>query len=86
MRIAALFLWLVLPVIGYAAYASDGLPHMIYSYRFHNNGDPYDPFKERYYTSCTYVGPYGSITVPASYGKCPLVRFFREEDAPPKGN
>ncbi len=81
MKLAALFLWLTLPIAGYAAYASEGLPHMILSYSFKNNGDPYDPFKDRYYTSCTYWGAYGFITVPAPFGRCPLVRFFKEEDA-----
>jgi hypothetical protein len=81
MRILALFAWLALPFIGVAAYASEGMPHMIFSYTFHNNGDPNNPFRERMYTSCTYVGPYGPITVPAQGWRCPWVKFFREDEA-----
>jgi len=51
------FLWLAVPVLGYAAWSAFGLPHLIWSYQFLDNGNRYDPFAERYYTSCTFIGP-----------------------------
>ena len=59
MRYAAMFLWVVAPIAAYTVFALHGLPHFIWSYSFHDNGDPYNPFATRYYTSCTYIGPYG---------------------------
>jgi hypothetical protein len=78
MRLFAVFFWIALPIAGYAAYSLYGLPHMIWSYRFHDNGDPNDPLVKRYYTDCTFVGPYGGFTVPASAGKCGWVKFFKQ--------
>ncbi len=64
------FLWL--PVLAgiYGAYIAFGLPHGIWNYSFRDNGDPYNPFAERFYYSCTFVGPYGEFTVPARNGHC----------------
>lgn len=78
MRLAALFLWVALPVTAYAAYSVYGLPHMIWNYTFRDNGSPYDPFAKRDYVSCTFWGPYGRFTVPAEAGHCGWVKFFRD--------
>ena len=77
MRLAALFLWIALPIAAYAVYGLYGLPHMIFSYRFYDNGDRFNPLAKRHYTQCTFVGPYGTFTVPASAGKCGWVEFFK---------
>lgn len=82
MRFVALFLWLALPMAGYATYQFYGTPHVIWSYRFLDNGDPHNPFAERVYTSCTYLGwGWETITVPDRHGRCPWLRLFHQ-DAP----
>lgn len=79
MRALALLLWLALPLAGYGVYQLYGTPHMIWSYRFVDNGDPHNPYLARHYTSCTYLG-WGPqmITRPAVDGRCPWVRFFAQ--------
>lgn len=77
MRLATLFFWIALPISAYAAYNIFGLPHMIWSYRFFDNGGPANPAVRRYYTDCSFVGPYGVFTVPATRGRCGWVRFFK---------
>ncbi len=72
------FIWIAVPVALYGAYAVWGFPHAIWSYEFIDNGSPYDPFLERYYTSCSFWGPYGMFTIPASNGQCGYVAFFKE--------
>ena len=57
MRIAAMFLWLALPLAVYAGYATFGLPHVIWERTFRDNGNRYDPFAARRYTGCTFWGP-----------------------------
>ncbi len=71
-KYASLFLWIIGAAAVYAIYATQGLPHMIWKYEFYNNGD-------RYYTSCTFAGPYGFFTISAENGKCGWVRLFRED-------
>ena len=78
MRYVALFLWLALPLGLWSAYAAWGTPHAIWSYEFQDNGDPYNPLAQRFYTSCTYLGWMGVVTVPASAGHCAWVRFFTQ--------
>ena len=56
MKILALFLWLAVPVAGYAIYSKHGTPHVIWEYEFRPNGDPFNPYAFRHYTSCTYIG------------------------------
>lgn len=77
MRLIPLFFWLALPIVAYTAYYLYGLPHMIWSYRFFENGDPSNPMVKRHYTDCTFVGPYGVFTVTASGGRCGWVQFFK---------
>lgn len=77
MRFAAMFVWIVLPVAGYIAYATWGAPHFAWSYRFEDNGDPYNPLAERHYLDCTFIGPYGGFTVPAESGRCSWIKFFK---------
>lgn len=72
------FIWLVVPLAIYGTYAVWGTPHAIWRYEFRDNGSPYDPFLERYYTSCTFWGSTGMHTVPATNGRCGYVAFFKE--------
>lgn len=72
------FIWIVVPVALFGAYAVWGTPHVIWEYKFVDNGSPYDPFLERFYTSCTFWGPTGMHTIPASNGRCGYVAFFKE--------
>ncbi len=78
MKIAALLLWLLLPFAGYLTYLTYGTPHMIWSYKFLDNGDQYNPYIQRHYTSCTYVGwGWNTVTAPAVSARCPWVRLFK---------
>lgn len=77
MKIAAMFLWLSVPMAAYFTYTVYGLPHVIWSYSFHNNGDPHNPLRARYFTECTFTGPFGVFTVGADGGKCGWVKLFR---------
>ena len=73
------FAWVLVIAFTYQAYAAQGLPHFLWSYSFLDNGDRFNPYAERYYTSCTYIGPYGEFTVLAIGGKCEWVRLFTEQ-------
>lgn len=77
-RYAAMWLWLAAPAAVFAAYVAYGTPHMIISYTFHDNGRRFDPWAERHYITCTFVGWSGEfVTVGAHNGKCGWVRFFK---------
>lgn len=65
-------LWVVVPAIMFGTYHLLGLPHAIWSYEFHGS---YTDFASRHYRSCTYIGPYGAFTVPATYGRCGWILF-----------
>lgn len=56
-----------------------GKPHMVWTYRFHDNGAPYDPRVERHYIDCTYIGWNRTVTVPAQDGRCPWFRLLKAE-------
>lgn len=77
MRIAALFLWILVPLGVWLAMALWGTPHVVVTYRFFDNGDVYDLRTERRYIDCTYFGWAGTITVPAMHEDCPWVQFFK---------
>ena len=81
MKIAALFLWLGLPIAGYAALNHYGPAHVIWTYRFLDNGDAFNPYPARPYVSCTYVGwGWHEVTASARNDRCPWIRFFKIED------
>lgn len=80
MRIAALFLWLIVPLGLWLAVALLGTPHLVVSYTFHDNGDVYNPRAHRHYITCTYWGWTGMHRVAAEHGQCPWVRFFKADD------
>lgn len=72
------FLWLVVPLGLWAAYDAFGLPHAIWSYSWIDEGQGMDPFAKRHYTRCTFIGPYGTFTQSAEYGRCAYVKFFKD--------
>ncbi len=76
MRFAALFLWLLVPFVLWAAVSIWGTPHVVVTYRF--MGPSYQVPAERRYIDCTYLGVWGWITVPASQERCPWVRLLKE--------
>ncbi len=78
-RYFLMWLWVIVPIAVFLFYQISGLPHVIWSYRFHDNGDRYNPFAERYYTDCTFIGPYGEFTRYATNGNCEWFRFFKEQ-------
>ncbi len=71
---ASYFFWIIMPVALYFGYLAYGLPHFIWSYDWRNNGT-YDPFAKRYYTRCTFIGPYGNFTTYPTNGKCGWLVF-----------
>jgi len=75
------FVWIIVPVAVYLAFIAVGLPHLIWSYEYRQVGpaSSANPFAGRYYTRCTFIGPYGSFSSPARNGKCGLVSFFKKE-------
>lgn len=79
LKYLSLFLWIAGAALVYGLCAVHGLPHLIWSYEFRDNGDPHNPYAERYYTACTFLGPHGAFRVPASNGRCGWVRFFKDQ-------
>lgn len=71
------FALLVVPLGLWFTYDALGLPHGLWSYSWIDQGQGMDPFAERYYTRCTFVGPYGEFTQAAENGRCPWVKFFK---------
>ncbi len=69
------FIWIFIPAGLWLAYTIFGMPHMIWSYSWRDDGQGYDPHATRYYTRCTYIGSYGPITIWPHDGKCPFLRF-----------
>ena len=76
---ASYFVWIVVPLALYAVYQAYGLPHFIWSYDWRDDGQGYDPFANRYYLRCTYIGPYGAFTehFPKN-GECDWFQFHKD--------
>lgn len=74
-------IWIVFPLAIYGAYTAYGLPHMIWNYSWIDEGQGMDPFADRYYTDCTFIGPYGVFSRNASNGRCGFVAFFKNGGA-----
>ena len=72
------FVWIIIPALLFFTYRAIGLPHVIFSYDWRDDGQGYSPFAERYYTRCTYVGPYGSFTDHAPGGRCGWLQFHKD--------
>jgi hypothetical protein len=70
----AYFAWIVVPATLYAAYATLGLPHLVWSYDYANAGASWS---NTHFTRCTYLGPYGAITIRPADGSCAWVAFFK---------
>ncbi|MEL7444328.1 MAG: hypothetical protein AAGK02_00770 [Pseudomonadota bacterium] len=79
MRFASLFAWVLVPLAVWAVIEIWGTPHMASSYRFHDNGDRWNPSSPRTYIDCTYIGWTGARLVLAENGRCPWIRFFQTE-------
>ena len=71
--------WIIVPAGLWLTYILIGLPHVIWSYSWIDQGQGADPFAYRYYTECRFVGPYGQFERPAKDGRCAWLRFFKEE-------
>ncbi len=72
----AYFAWIVVPVALYAAYATLGLPHLVWSYDYIGDGSSWS---DTHFTRCAYLGPYGAITILPADESCAWVAFFRKE-------
>lgn len=75
------FVWLVVPFVIYCGYQLFGLPHVIWSYEYETTSRSRMDFEGRWYNACTFVGPYGAITVLADHGHCGWIAFFHEREA-----
>ncbi|AXX98091.1 hypothetical protein [Profundibacter amoris] len=73
------FIWIIVPAGLWLTYQLIGLPHVIWSYSWVDQGQGSDPFARRYYTQCRFIGPYGQIERPANAGRCAWAHFFKEE-------
>lgn len=72
------FAWIAMPLAIYGLYLTLGWPHLLWSYTWTPRGpDSHAEFSQRYYTRCTYVGPYGPIIIRPADGSCGLVRFAK---------
>lgn len=79
---AVYFVWIIVPLMILLAWQMAGLPHVIWSYDFLNEGQGFDPFAPRTYTRCTYIGPYGAFTdYSPRGGACAWFRFYHESSA-----
>ena len=78
MRAMRFFWWISFPVGVYLAFLMFGLPHFIWSYSWVDEGQGYDPWAERYYTRCTFEGPFGSFTTYPNNGKCNWIIFRKD--------
>ncbi|MDF1803191.1 hypothetical protein [Thalassovita sp.] len=74
------FVWVIVPACLWLTYQMTGLPHVIASYSWVDEGRGMDPFAQRYYTRCRFIGPYGQFELPAQHGRCGWVRFIKQED------
>ena len=74
---AAYLLWIAGPMLAFGIYKVWGLPHVIWSYSFQGGKAG---FASRVYTSCTFVGPYGAFTTPATEGSCGWIAFFKARE------
>ena len=79
---ASYFIWTLGPIAAYATYHAWGLPHVIWSYSFQGGkrGTESD-FASRWYTRCTFVGPYGEFTTYPTNGSCPWLAFRKKSEA-----
>ncbi|MEM8497847.1 MAG: hypothetical protein AAF542_07465 [Pseudomonadota bacterium] len=73
------FIWTLVPMALWLAYTTYGLPHMKWSYSWRDTGQGYDISATRYYTRCTYIGPYGEFTIIPLDGRCDFVLFRKKE-------
>lgn len=74
---AVYFVWIIVPVGGWIAFALLGLPHFLWSYTWvEHHGKA---LNGRYMTECQFIGPYGSFNIEAQNGSCgSFVRFFKD--------
>ena len=72
------FVWLIFPLLIFAAYQSYGLPHFRWSYEWRDDKQGYDPNAVRHYLRCTWVGFNGAVTIHRpENGQCDVIRFFK---------
>jgi hypothetical protein len=72
------FAWVLAPMVMFGIYQLYGLPHAIWTYEFQGT---HADWSSRWYTRCTFIGPYGEFTTYPAHGKCGWVAFFKEKGA-----
>lgn len=73
------FLWLALPAALYGLQSAYGLPHLRVAYTWIDQGQGYDPFADRTYTQCVFIGPFGRFDFFPSDGRCAWIRFYKRQ-------
>lgn len=75
---AKFLIWLAVPLSLWGATETFGLPHIRWSYSWLDEGQGHDPFADRYYTDCTFWGPFGTFAIHPSDGNCAWVQLFKK--------
>ena len=79
------FVWLMVPAALIMLNLVCGLPHLCVAYSWLDHGQGYDPYADRYYTHCAFIGPFGRFDADATDGACPWVRFYQRQETPHGG-
>lgn len=69
-------IWVVVLAGAWGFVQVRGLPHIRAQYVY--SASSTDPFAERDYHECTYLGPYGTFKIMPRDGRCPLFMWRRE--------
>lgn len=78
MRTLRFFVWTLVPFAAVLIYLWAGMPHVLFSYTWRDDGQGSDPFAKRHYISCTHIGPFGEITLHAWDGRCRFIHFWKK--------
>lgn len=73
------FAWLIPSLLIFGAYVTHGLPYVIWSYDWKDQGYGYGEISKRHYARCSYLGADGFITEYPTNGKCGWFRFPKGE-------
>jgi hypothetical protein len=70
------FVWVPVVAALYLSILVVGLPHMLWTYDFRAPTRYSTDFDSRFYTRCSYAGPYGVVNGSPKNGRCAWIRFM----------